>query len=416
MSNNQPLLEQLGSLLSWKKSKKFYAEKLGITELEIDELLKELRSRESIVEEAEIGNYISDLEDMVVKFTEDLVKGTGELVANVAEEIKSLDELIEKCKIDTDKWEITKYVQNYWGNGENPHWQVKAWLGKKTAEQVFQDSFVEFLSSYEPVSQEVMSPKFVNGKDNAMLVINKQDSHLNKYDIDGNNDIAERLSQIMYKVELIANQAQLSNNLEQITYILGSDEFNSEFTGMTTKGTPQTNTHTYQQSFEYICGHEVLMITMLLQYAENVNVVYVAGNHDEFVGWHMVNWLQTYFRNTDRLTFDCSPKYRKYVSYGTSALMFNHGDAIKPAKLAALFPMEFREGWSFHQNFYIFTGDKHHEVSHDFNGIKFYQIPAFSNAKSLWDDKNGHTMSKAEVTGFLIEQGSGMTNIFKQYL
>jgi hypothetical protein len=416
MSNNQPLLEQLGSLLSWKKSKKFYAEKLGITELEIDELLKELRSRESIVEEAEIGNYISDLEDMVVKFTEDLVKGTGELVANVAEEIKSLDELIEKCKIDTDKWEITKYVQNYWGNGGNPHWQVKAWLGKKTAEQVFQDSFVDFLSSYEPVSQEVMSPKFVNGKDNAMLVINKQDSHLNKYDIDGNNDIAERLSQIMYKVELIANQAQLSNNLEQITYILGSDEFNSEFTGMTTKGTPQTNTHTYQQSFEYICGHEVLMITMLLQYAENVNVVYVAGNHDEFVGWHMVNWLQTYFRNTDRLTFDCSPKYRKYVSYGTSALMFNHGDAIKPAKLAALFPMEFREGWSFHQNFYIFTGDKHHEVSHDFNGIKFYQIPAFSNAKSLWDDKNGHTMSKAEVTGFLIEQGSGMTNIFKQYL
>ena len=215
---------------------------------------------------------------------------------------------------------------------------------------------------------------------------------------------------------MIANQATLSNNLDQITYILGSDEFNSEFTGMTTKGTPQTNTHTYQTSFEYICGHEVLMITMLLQYAENVNVVYVAGNHDEFVGWHMVNWLQTYFRNTERLTFDCSPKYRKYISYGGSALMFNHGDAIKPAKLAALFPIEYREGWSFHNNFYIFTGDKHHEVSHDFNGIKFYQIPAFSNAKSLWDDKNGHTMSKAEVTGFLIEQGSGMTNIFKQYL
>jgi len=413
MSGNQPLLEQLQQMLHWKKSKKYYADKLGVTELEIDELLTDIRKRE---EEAIVGNYISDLEDTVVKFTEDLIKGTGEIVANVTEEIKSLDELIEKCKIDTDKWEITKYVQNYWGNGDSPHWQVKAWLGKKSAEQVFQDSFVDFLASYEPVSQDIMSPKFVSGKDNAMLVINKQDSHLNKYDIDGNNNIVDRLSNIMYKVELIANQAQLSNNLEQITYILGSDEFNSEFTGMTTKGTPQTNTHTYHTSFEYICGHEVLMITMLLQYAENVNVVYVAGNHDEFVGWHMVNWLQTYFRNTDRLTFDCSPKYRKYISYGESAMMFNHGDAIKPAKLAALFPIEYREGWSFHKNFYIFTGDKHHEVSHDFNGIKFYQIPAFSNAKSLWDDKNGHTMSKAEVTGFLIEQGSGMTNIFKQYL
>jgi len=376
MPDYQALLNQLEEILHWKKSKKFYADKLGIAESDVDELLKELRTRESIIQEAELGNYISELEETIVRFEEDILKGTGEIVINTKDEIKSLDELIVKCKIDTDKWEITKYVQNYWGNGETPHWQVKAWLGKKSTEQVFQDAFVDFLDSYKPVSQEVMSPKWEGNKFPAMLIINKQDSHLNKYDIDGNNNITDRLANIMYKVEVIANQATLSNNLDQITYILGSDEFNSEFTGMTTKGTPQTNTHTYQTSFEYICGHEVLMITMLLQYAENVNVVYVAGNHDEFVGWHMVNWLQTYFRNTERLTFDCSPKYRKYVSYGGSALMFNHGDAIKPAKLAALFPIEYREGWSFHNNFYIFTGDKHHEVSHDFNGIKFYQIPA----------------------------------------
>jgi len=416
MSGNQSLLEQLQQMLKWKKSKKYYAEKLGITEAEVDELLADIRNKEVAEIEAELGNYIADLEDTIVRFTEDIVKGTGEVVANLSEEVKSLEDLIEKCKIDTDKWEITKYVQNFWGNAEQPHWQVKAWLGKKSTEQVFQDSFVDFLASYEPVSQDIMSPTFVSGKDNAMLVINKQDSHLNKYDIDGNNDISFRLANIIYKVETIVNQAKLSNNLEHITYIIGSDEFNSEYSGMTTKGTPQTNTHTYHDSFKFICEHEILVITMLLQHAENVNVVYVAGNHDEFAGWHMITWLQAYFRNISRLQFDCSPKYRKYISYGTSALMFNHGDAIKPAKLAALFPMEFKDGWSFHSNFYIFTGDKHHEVSHDFNGIKFYQIPAFSNAKSLWDDKNGHVMSKAEVTGFLIEQSSGMTNIFKQYL
>jgi len=416
MSENQSLLQQLEEILHWKKSKQFYADKLGITEFEVDELLKELRNQEKSEEDAEVGNYIAELENVIVKFTEDISKGVGEVVANFSEEVKSLDELIEKCHIDTDKWEITKYVQNFWGNGGNPHWQVKAWLAKKSAEQVFQDSFVDFLASYQPVSQEVMSPKFDPERPNGMLVINKQDSHLNKWDVDGNNNVLDRLAKIMYKVEVIAAQAQLSNNLEEITYIIGSDEFNSEYTNATTKGTPQQNTHTYHTSFEYICDHEVLMITMLLQYAKHVNVVYVAGNHDEFVGWHMVNWLQTYFRNIDRLTIDSSPKYRKYVSYGNSALMFNHGDAIKPAKLAALFPIEYRDQWSFHHNFYIFTGDKHHELSHDFNGIKFYQIPAFSNAKSLWDDKNGHTMSKGEVTAFLIDQAEGMTNIFKQYL
>ena len=158
------------------------------------------------------------------------------------------------------------------------------------------------------------------------------------------------------------------------------------------------------------------MISLLLNRAKNVDVIYVAGNHDEFVGWHMINWLQTYFRNTERLTFDCSPKYRKYVSYGVSAVMFNHGDAIKPAKLAAIFPMEYKDEWSNHEVYYIFTGDKHHEVSLDFNGIKFYQIPAFSNAKSGWDEKNGYTCARGEVTAFLLDYSDGMTNIFKQYL
>jgi hypothetical protein len=416
MPENQHLLNQLQSLLSWKKSKKFYADKLGITEGEIDELLKEIRSREDIQNDAEIGNYVAELEETIVRFEEDLAKGTGEVIFNTKDEIKSLDELIVKCKIDTDKWEITKYVQNYWGNGETPHWQVKAWLGKKSTEQVFQDAFVDFLASYEPVSQAIATPKIEVNKESAMLVINKQDSHLNKYDIDGDNNIVDRLAQIMYKVEVIASQAEMTNNLEKITYIIGSDEFNSEYTNATTKGTPQQNTHTYHTSFKYICDHEILMISMLLSHAQEVDVVYVAGNHDEFVGWHMVNWLKMFFRNEPRVTIDDSPKYRKYVSYGTTAMMFNHGDAIKPAKLAGIFPMEFKDGWSFHNNYYIFTGDKHHEVSHDFNGIKFYQIPAFSKAKSLWDDKMGHVCSKAEVTGFLIEFENGMTNIFKQYL
>ncbi len=416
MSENQPLLQQLQQMLHWKKSKKYYAEKLGITESEIDELLEEIRKQERVVEDAEVGNYISDLEDVVIKYIEDISKGTGEVIANVSQEIKSLEELIEKCKIDTEKWEVTKYVQNFWGNGEHPHWQVKAWLGKKSTEQVFQDSFVDFLSSYEPVCQAIATPKIEVTKENAMLIINKQDSHLNKYDIDGDNNITDRLAEIMYKVEVIASQAEMTNNLEKVTYIIGSDEFNSEYTSATTKGTPQQNTHTYHTSFKYICDHEILMISMLLSHAQQVEVIYVAGNHDEFVGWHMVNWLKMFFRNEPRIIIDDFSKYRKYVSYGYSAMMFNHGDTIKPAKLAGIFPIEFKDGWSGHNNYYIFTGDKHHEVSQDFNGIKFYQIPAFSKAKSLWDDKMGHVCSKAEVTGFLIEFDNGMTNIFKQYL
>jgi UDP-2,3-diacylglucosamine pyrophosphatase LpxH len=416
MPENQSLLQQLEQMLHWKKSKKFYADKLNITENEVDELLKGLRGSEEIQNDAEISNYIGELEDHVVRFLEDIQKGTGEVVFNSKDEIKSLDELIEKCNIDTEKWEITKYVQNYWGNGETPHWQVKAWLGKKKDEQVFQDSFISFLENYQPISPEVMAPKYAEGKKDACLIINKQDSHLNKLDIGGENDIDHRFGDFIQRVEIILNQASLSNNLTDIKYIIGSDEFNSEFTNATTKGTPQQNILSYHDSFQAICDHEVSVINLLLQKGENVDVIFVAGNHDEYVGWHLASWLQTYFRSEERVFFDISPRYRKYVSYGTSALMFNHGDALKPAKLAGLFPMEFKTEWSEHDNFYIFTGDKHHEMSLDFNGIKFYQLPAFSTAKSSWDDKNGYTVTKGEVTGFLIDLQDGITNIFKQYL
>lgn len=415
MQENYSLLVQLKNLLSWKQSKKFYAEKLGITEEQVNELLKELKNS-PIGEAAETANYIAELEDRIVKFEEDLSKGTGELVFNSKEEIKTLDELVQKCKIDTDKWEITKYVQNYWGNAQTPHYQVKAWLSKKKDHQVFQDSFIDFLSTYKPSSIKIEPPLFYEEKMNGCLILNKQDAHYNKHDVNGLNSIDVRFRVILNRFSVILNQAKLSNNITKIVYIIGSDEFNSEFTETTTKGTPQKNILGFHESFEKICEHEVKMISLLLDFSKNVEVVYVAGNHDEYVGWHLIKWLETYFRNIDQVSFDTSNSYRKYVSYGSSAMMFNHGDAIKPAKLASIFPIEYREHWSEHNNFYIFTGDKHHELSQDFNGIKFYQIPAFSNAKSLWDDKNGYTCSKGEVTAFLIDLEDGLTNIFKQYL
>lgn len=414
MINNQSLVEQLQKLLHMKKSNEFYAKRLGISVEKVQSLKDSLRTPR----EKKLREELQFVNNQVVNYEEDVSLGKGELIYNSSEEIRSLEDLIEKCKIDADEWDIVKYVQNYWGNANTPHWQVKAWLSKKSDAQVFQERFVKFLTTYKPASKKISYSKATKNP-SACLVINKQDSHLNKYDIKDNDSIQWRGSEIEQKVSTIISQARLSNNLTSITYVIGSDEFNSEWTNSTTKGTPQQNTDDYQKAFEEICYHEIDMITLLLSNAEYVEVIYVPGNHDEYVGWHLVKWLEAYFRNEidkERIVFNSDTNYRKYHVFGSTAMMFNHGDAIKPAKLASIFPMEFKEGWSEYDHFYIFTGDKHHELSQDFNGIKFYQIPAFSNAKSKWDDKHGYTCSKGEVTAFLIEEDHGMTNIFKQYL
>lgn len=413
MNIDKQLLQRLEQLLSYKKSRQFYAKKLGISEREVAEMMEYIKT----TRREKPDTPEQTLWDEYLAFEEDLMNGKGELTLKSKDEIKSLDELIEKCKIDTTKWKITKYVQNYWGNEKDPHWQVKAWLATKTQEETYQEEFIKFLTTYNPSPKPVPAPKFTDDKRNACLIINKQDAHFNRADFnEEDEDIFGRFDLVYNRIGTIVAQAELANNIEEIVYVLGSDAFNSEWTQSTTKGTPQDNILSYHDAFEAVCSHEIDMINLLLAYAKNVHIVFVPGNHDEYAGWHMVNWLQAYFRTSNRVDFEISPKYRKYVSYGKSAIMFNHGDIIKPERLAAIFPIEFKDNWSAHQYFYIFTGDKHIQTSHDFNGIEYYRLSALSTVYSKWEDKNGYLGRRPAATGFLIDEEYGMVNMFKQYL
>jgi hypothetical protein len=283
-------------------------------------------------------------------------------------------------------------------------------------EEDFTIKFQKFLESYKAPSpiQRVTNKSLIETK--GCLIFNKQDAHLNKFDIHGKNDIEERFKAIEQRVAKIIKKASLSSTVDKIVYVLGSDQFNSEWNGMTTKGTEQQNILTFHESFEMICNHEVRIINHLLENCEHLHIMYVSGNHDEYLGWHLMTWLKAYYRNQTNLSIDTDPSYRKYIKYGTTGMMFNHGDVIRPVKLAQVFPMEFKDNWSSCNHYYIFTGDKHREMNADFNGIKFYGIPALSISKSRWDDKNGYIGTVPEMTAFLVEENSGMTQIFKEIM
>jgi len=406
MSDNQDLIEQLKRLLSQKKSKDFYARKLGITLEELNDLLKVTKGNSGRVSEDELYSFL--------KIEEDVEKEEAEITINVKEQIRTLEELIEKCKIDTKLWNIDRYVQNIWGSPSNPSWQVKAWLSKKTPVDNFQKIFIDFLKTYKPSVYEQTAPSTAPHLPKGCLVINKQDQHLNKFDILGNNSMGKRFHTIYERTKRILHQSTTSNRLEKIYYVIGSDQFNAEWMGTTTRGTKQENIDTYHQSFERICNHEINMVNLLLNHSGDVEIIYVSGNHDEYAGWHLITWLKAYYNRTAGVKFDTSPRYRKYARYGKNAIMFNHGDAIKPPKLANMFPIEFKNEWSNCDNYYIFTGDKHHEITMDFHGIMFFQLPALSKAKSFWDDKQGHTCTKSELVAFVIDENDGVTGILKQ--
>jgi len=350
----------------------------------------------------------------ITEFKENMDKGIAEIKALSLTEPRTSNEIIQLLKLDTKKWRLSTYWNKEKADGT---WFISALVTAITPKEELSNSFVDFLATYKHNALKVLKNKSINAKNPAAcLIINKQDAHLNKHDINGHNDIEKRFSGILDKVKRILIRASAVNNIKKTIYVLGSDLIDSEWTEMTTKGTPQKSILPYHEGFELICNHEVDIINTLLKNTETLEILFVPGNHDQYVGWHVVNWLQVYYRKQKNLVINTSPSNTKYVQFSNSAIMFNHGDGMKPEKLAQVFPIEFKQGWGSCNNHYIFTGDKHHELSRDIGGIRFYQIPALSKAVSAWDSKHGWTTSKAEMTAFLITENAGITDIYKEQI
>lgn len=404
MLSDLNLLEELRALVTRKKSKQFYAEKLGVTVTEVEALMQELREQTPVYDPA--SSYGCQINN-------NLDKGTIEVSTYYAQP-PTPEQVIADHKIDTKQYKLS----NYWSKQKSDGWQVSALFTKLPSTEEFTNKFAEFLTTYTPQNQVgiMYNVGTQSPLPNGCLILNKQDQHINKYDTLGNNDITDRFNEIFTATEGAVNKAKITNRLEKIIYVVGGDQFNSEWTNLTTKGTPQENILPYHVSFQAICDHETKVIDMLLLHAMEVEVVYVPGNHDQYVGFHMVSWLKVYYRNQYNLSVDIAPDFTKYRQYSNTAMCFNHGDVQKPAMLAQNFPVAFKQGWATSDHYAIFTGDKHVELSKAIGAIKFYQIPALSKAKSQWDMKNGYSTTPAEMTSFLITEGKGITSIFKEVL
>lgn len=391
--NRENLKKELEKLLPQKRGKKFYSLKLGISVEEVESILMDLYPDKKLYSSR---NREIDCET---------INTTG-----YYDHAPEPEEIMAKHNIDPTKWKLS----NYWSIQKKDEYKVSALFTQiKPESKDIKEEFLKFIKGYTPKATPTKKPRHTL-KSESCLVFNMQDAHWDKLDISGENNVYERFIKVEEKIEKVLKKATIQSSLQNVLYIIGSDMFNSEFTSMTTKGTPQTNILDYNESFELICSHQIQAINKILEYAANVDVVLVSGNHDEHASWYLTTWLQAYYRSEKRVRVDNSTPYTKYRKWNNTAMMFNHGDAIKPEKLAQMFPIEFKEQWSGCDNFYIFSGDKHHELAKDIGGIKFYQIPALSTAKSKWDAKNGHTITKAALTAFLLEDESGVTEVYQE--
>lgn len=175
------------------------------------------------------------------------------------------------------------------------------------------------------------------------------DAHLGKYawgeesgeDYDS-NIAAERVRTAVS--DLLEQSAPY--RCEETILPVGNDLLHVDnYAGNTTMGTPQDRDTRYQLMFRRTRG---LMSWLIASCAErtNVRVVVIPGNHDSLSAWTLGEVLAAEYANDPRVTFDGSPRKRKYVQYGKNLIGYAHGHNEPHKRLPEIMAAEVPDLWA----------------------------------------------------------------------
>lgn len=350
-----------------------------------------VRALATTQENTETQNYISTLEDRIVKYEEDLKNNKAELTADFKKEVTSLDELIERCKIDTNKWEITKYTQS----AASGRYNVKAWLEARVESkpQVIADILKDYRSSYEPLTKaEICS--FHEEEEGTLLVLSLADLHLDKQNYITKTSIREQGQRYANCLSTLATKAVLTHNVEKILFVIGNDFFHTDtIQGTTTSGTPlNSSSASWNEAFEEGFDLMVNCITFLRQITKELHVMLVPGNHAFSKEFYMAHGLKMFFAGDNNIKFDISPIERKIFTHGEVFLGLSHGNC-KRDKLPLTFATEFGQEFGKRKYRELLLGDKHtdrqtsYAAKNEFSGVQVRELPSLSGTDK-WHYEN----------------------------
>jgi hypothetical protein len=397
MDDNHSLLKKLQQLLYWKKSKKFYAEKLGITEEEVNELLKELKAPEEKKEEN------INIDSSTRKTNNE--KGTIESVLTLAFEPKDDVELAKLHKIDLDKYVITNYWSKLLPNGK---FTSSVFSKRKQIEDYSSEDFQKFLENYKPTNIQITKPTYQISKHLVDVEISIADYHLAKKTVDDDNDPKIRAKRYFEMAQSLIKKVKANYDVNKIVLPVSNDFFHTDnYQNQTTNGTPQDIIMSYSE--EYELGFSILVdtINMLRQYCQEVIVVLVQGNHDRTKSFYLTHALHVFFRETVDVKFLREHSVVKGLTLGNTFIGWHHGNC-KIEDLPLLFATHPKYSHQFGEALYreVHTGDKHHYMAKEVKGVRIQQMPSLSGTDRWHLDNNYvHSVRCALVLVYDIELG-----------
>jgi hypothetical protein len=277
------------------------------------------------------------------------------------------------------------------------------------------DDLIKDLQDYIPKFPKL---ERIENAESYLLVIDPADIHIGKLcsafesNESYNNQIA--VQRVLSGVRGILKKVS-SFHIDKILFIGGNDILHIDSPSRTTtSGTPQDTDGMWHSNFLIAKQLYVDVLEMLLTVAD-VHFTFNPSNHDYTNGFFLAQVIETYFKNCENITFDCSISHRKAFKYYNNLIGTTHGDGAKQMDLPLLMAVEYPSEWSNTKHRYVYTHHVHHKTSKDYIGITVESLRSPSGTDS-WHHRKGFSHAPKAIEAFLHCKSNGqiarITHIF----
>jgi len=343
------------------------------------------------------------------------VKGDqASLVATVDEPIRTLDDLIRVCKIDTAEWEIVSWKANKWEMGAKdettqkivmrPLFQVTAQMKRKVNEIRAKCAIQTLIADAKKQIAPRAAPRRAAPAGEHMLEISIPDLHIGKLawsneTLGANYDHKIAIDLYAEALETLIQRTAVFR-FNRVLLPIGNDFLHSDTkSGTTTGGTPLDMDSRYHKI--YVAARKLLVRSIdRLRSIAPVTVVAVPGNHDALGTFSLADSLECWYHNTKDVVIDNAPSPRKYVRHGKVMLMFTHGNVGKRDNYPLLMATERPEmfGATVHRECHV--GHLHQLQVKETMGVRVRVSPALCPADA-WHSENHFVGNKRAAEAFV---------------
>lgn len=351
---------------------------------------------------------------------------TATIKQTIDYQVKTLDDLINTCDIDTNEWEVSTWSCKKWDLGiKNKQeeietkqlYSVSANLKKRKLDKDIQKQKNEVLSEIKDYLANIVVPEKIRQgifEKEYLLEISVPDIHFGKlsWKDETGEDYDIKIASQRYKDAIHDIISKTPTDIvDRILFPIGNDMINIDSRhNMTTAGTPQDSDSRFKKILLTVKNLLVEVINELSEIAP-VDVVVVSGNHDYDTMFTMGMVIEAFFSNNPNVTVDNSPKQRKYYQYHNNGLMFTHGNEEKHNDLGLIFATENTKLWGDTKFREVHLGHFHKNKKLNFTSVDEFQgfqvviIPSLSGT-DFWHKSKGYNSLK-QAKGFLYHKEKG---------